>query len=104
MRHVRIALLALAIGTAPLMSLAADTAARPVSAARQTVTLDVKNMTCEACPITVKKSLTKVPGVIDAKVDYNRHIAVVTYDPAKASVVMLTRATTHGGYPSSVKP
>jgi len=70
----------------------------------QTVTLDVKNMTCAACPITVKKSLTKVPGVSEAKVDYDRRTATVTFDPAKTGVEALTRATTDAGYPSSVKP
>jgi mercuric ion binding protein len=29
----------------------------------QTVTLDVQNMTCAVCPITVKKALERVPGV-----------------------------------------
>jgi periplasmic mercuric ion binding protein len=28
----------------------------------QTVTLDVRNMTCAICPITVKKALERVPG------------------------------------------
>ena len=28
----------------------------------QTVTLDVQNMTCAVCPITVKKALERVPG------------------------------------------
>jgi len=31
--------------------------------ALQTVTLDVKNMTCAVCPITVKNALEKVAGV-----------------------------------------
>ena len=34
-----------------------------LAASPQTVTLVVQNMTCELCPITVKKSLEKVPGV-----------------------------------------
>jgi mercuric ion binding protein len=33
----------------------------------ETVTLDVKNMTCSICPITVKKALEKVAGVTMAK-------------------------------------
>ena len=37
----------------------------------QTVTLDVQNMTCAVCPITVKKALERVPGVTDAKVDFD---------------------------------
>jgi mercuric ion binding protein len=33
------------------------------SAADRTVTLDVKNMDCAACPAIVRKSLEAVPGV-----------------------------------------
>ena len=40
-----------------------------VAGAPQTVVLDVQNMTCELCPITVRKALEKVPGVSDAKID-----------------------------------
>lgn len=69
----------------------------------KTVTLDVQNMTCELCPITVKKSLEKVPGVSTVKVDFDRKTATVTFDPDKAPPEALTRATTNAGYPSSVQ-
>ncbi|MDP1491778.1 cation transporter, partial [Klebsiella pneumoniae] len=39
----------------------------PAWAAVQTVTLSVPGMTCAACPITVKKAISKVEGV--SKVD-----------------------------------
>jgi len=45
--------------------------------------LDVQNMTCELCPITVKKALGKVPGVADAKIDLGKKTATVTFDPDK---------------------
>ena len=48
-------------------SLALAAAVAPVLAATQTVTLAVPGMTCAACPITVKKALSKVEGV--SKVD-----------------------------------
>mgnify|MGYP003416968246 CR=1 FL=1 len=35
-----------------------------LAAPPKTVTLDVQNMTCGLCPITVKKSLQKVPASI----------------------------------------
>ena len=38
----------------------------------QTVTLDVQNMTCSVCPITVKTALERDPGVTDAKVDFDK--------------------------------
>ena len=70
----------------------------------QTVTLDVKNMTCLLCPITVRKALEKIPGVADAKVDFDRKTATVTFDPDKADATALIKATTEAGYPSSMKP
>ena len=42
----------------------------PAWAATKTVTLSVPSMTCATCPITVKKALTKVEGVIEAKVTW----------------------------------
>jgi periplasmic mercuric ion binding protein len=68
----------------------------------QTVTLDLPNMTCAVCPITVKKALEKVPGVTDAKVDFDRKTAHVSFDPDKVNPAALTLATADAGYPSSV--
>jgi mercuric ion binding protein len=72
--------------------------AAPVWAATQTVTLSVPGMTCAACPITVKKALSKVDGVTKTDVTFEKREAVVTYDDSK-----LTKATEDAGYPSSVK-
>jgi mercuric ion binding protein len=69
----------------------------------QTVTLDVQNMTCAVCPITVKKALEKVPGVTHAKVDFDKRTASVSFDPDKANPAALTKATADAGYPSSVR-
>jgi mercuric ion binding protein len=44
-------------------SLALAAVVAPVWAATQTVTLSVPGMTCSACPITVKKAISKVEGV-----------------------------------------
>ena len=68
----------------------------------QTVTLDVQNMTCAVCPITVKKALERVPGLTDAKVDFDKKTASISFDPDKASTDTLTKATADAGYPSSV--
>jgi mercuric ion binding protein len=75
----------------------------PVWAATQTVTLVVPGMTCAACPITVKKALSKVEGVSKTDVNFDKREAVVTFDDAKTSVQKLTKATEDAGYPSSVK-
>lgn len=75
----------------------------PVFAGTQTVTLSVPGMTCATCPITVKKALTQVDGVIEAKVTYEPKEAIVTFDDAETSVDVLTEATKNAGYPSTVK-
>ena len=83
-----------------LFALAAMTS--PLWAATQTVTLSVPDMNCAACPITVKKALTKVAGVSKIDVNLGRREARVTFDDAKANVEALTRATKDAGFPSTV--
>jgi periplasmic mercuric ion binding protein len=70
-------------------------------AAEKTVTLLVQNMYCADCPFIVKKSLERVPGVVNVTVSYKDKTAVVIYDDSKADLTALTAATTNAGYPSS---
>ena len=86
-------LLLVAVLATPLSVLAADP---------QTVVLDVQNMTCDLCPITVKKALDNVPGVAATRIDLGRKTATVKFDPDRADVVTLVNATTNAGYPSTV--
>ena len=46
-------------------------------AGERTVTLAVQNMYCDACPLTVKKSLQAVPGVAKTVVSYKNKTAIV---------------------------
>ncbi|HEC12760.1 MAG TPA: mercury resistance system periplasmic binding protein MerP [Acidiferrobacteraceae bacterium] len=69
----------------------------------KTVTLNVQNMTCALCPLTVRKSLEKVKGVIKAEASFDTKTATVTFDPAKTTVEALTKATADAGYPSKLK-
>lgn len=73
----------------------------PSWAGTHTITLSVPGMTCAACPITVKRALTRVDGVSEVEVTFERREAVVTFDDAKTDVGALTRATENAGYPSS---
>jgi len=66
------------------------------------VTLDVQNMTCAMCKITIRKALEKVAGVKDAKVDFDKKTATVRFDPKRTSVQDLINATTNVGYPASI--
>lgn len=72
------------------------------AADRQTAVLDVQNMMCSMCSITIRKALEKVPGVIDAKVDYDHKTAIVRYDPDKTNPPALVKATTNAGFPSKL--
>ncbi|WP_436407564.1 heavy-metal-associated domain-containing protein [Burkholderia aenigmatica] len=70
--------------------------------APRTLTVDVQNMTCALCPVTVRKSLEQVPGVSAVHVDFDRKTATVTYDPDRARPEFMMRATTRAGYPSTL--
>jgi mercuric ion binding protein len=72
-------------------------------AASSTVTLDIQNMTCAVCPITVKKALEGVPGVQQVKVNYESKTATVQFDDATTTATKLTEATKDAGYPSTLK-
>ena len=72
-----------------------------VAANPQTVVLDVQNMTCALCPITVKKALGNVPGVAETKIDLASKTATVKFDPDKANLAALVKATTNAGFPST---
>lgn len=89
-----------------LLILIAALAALPLAALAavpKTVTLDVQNMTCPVCPITVKKSLEKVSGVSEVAIDFEKKTARVSFDPDKAQPAELITATTNAGYPSTVQ-
>ena len=72
----------------------------PALASPKTVTLSVSGMSCEACPITVKKALQRVPGVSKIDVLYEKKQVVVTFDDSKTNTGALVKATTNAGYPS----
>ena len=68
-----------------------------------TTTLDVQNMTCSSCVVTVRTSLTRLDGVKEASVTLEPPRAVVVYDPGRVSTDDLIEATTRAGYPSNVR-
>ena len=92
---MRNSLAALVIASTPLAALAATP---------QTAVLDVQNMTCGLCPVTVKKSLEKVPGVSQARIDLEKKAATVTFDADKTTAAALVKATSDAGFPSMVRP
>ena len=73
-----------------------------LAATPRTAVLDVQNMTCDLCPVTVKKSLEKVPGVSKAQIDFAKKTATVAFDADRTTAAVLVKATTEAGYPSTV--
>ena len=69
---------------------------------QQTVTLNIENMTCAMCKVTIKKALQKVDGVQQVIVDYDSKIAVVTFDSIKTDSAALIKVTTDAGYPGTL--
>ena len=90
-----------------LMQTAHSEAVAPVSVqnqnSSQSVILDMQNMTCAMCKITIKKALQGVEGVQKVSVDGDTKIADVTFDPQKTSIEALIKATTNAGYPATAR-
>ncbi|MBN8945106.1 MAG: mercury transporter [Rhizobiales bacterium] len=89
----------------PLVALTAVLFSSGVAlAAERTVTLNVANATCELCGPIVKRSLTRVSGVLDVQVSEadGAAIAKVRYEDSRTNVPALITATTNAGYPSRV--
>ncbi len=64
----------------------------------QRITFPVGGMTCAACQSAVERSLTRTPGVREARVNLMLHSATVTYDPAVVPVAGLLAAVRDIGY------
>lgn len=84
-----------------LLSAALATVA--VAAEPKRVVLDVPSMNCSLCPISVKKALEKVPGVVEARAELATKSAEATYDPDRTSPEALARAVANAGYPASIR-
>ena len=85
-----------------ILSLIFAIASVSVWATPQSVTLDLPTTNCALCPITVKKALTRVEGVIKVQVSYEDKQAVVTFEDTQASAEKFVEATTNAGYPATV--
>ena len=62
-----------------------STTGRKASASTKVCTLKVEGLTCATCEPPVKKAVSTLAGVSDAKVSYETGSADVTYDPTKTT-------------------
>ena len=66
-------------------------------------TFTVENMTCAACPITVRKAMSRVDGVQSVEVNFEAKTVTATYDPALADTATIAEASTAVGFPAQVR-
>lgn len=94
---------ALSSGTETAMAFTAAPAAAAEQKSPETIPLAVQGMTCVSCEPTVKKALTKLPGVSGVKVSYKTGEAVIEYDPEKVTPEQMIDAINKSGYSASRK-
>ncbi len=59
-------------------------------------------MICITCPITVRKAMGKVNGVMEVIVDFKAKTAVVKFDSSKTTIQEIGLASTNAGYKATV--
>lgn len=76
----------------------------PMQNSRQTIVLNVQNMTCPMCKFTIKKALSSVAGTEKVNVNFEDKTATVMFNSQKTNNIALIKAITNAGYPATVKP
>ncbi len=61
----------------------------------------VENMTCPACPFTVKKAMARVDGVKSVTVDFDAKTATADFDPSVTTAQEIAAASANVGYPAT---
>ena len=64
----------------------------------ETITMNVKGMSCGGCVASVTRVLKSVPGVTDVAVTLTPGTATVTFDPAQTGAPALRSAVEDAGY------
>lgn len=66
----------------------------------KTAVLDVANMTCPACSVTIEAALRRDKGVLATQVDTETGIVSVRFDPDKTSEARVAKTITDAGFPA----
>lgn len=69
-------------------------------AASETAILDVENMTCPACGLTIKAALKREPGINSVEVDGDAGTVTVDFDEERNTVNRVALAITEAGFPA----
>ena len=73
------------------------------AAGPKTAVLDVANMTCPACSITIEAALGRDKGVLATQVDTETGIVSVRFDPDKTSEARVAKIVTDAGFPAKAR-
>ena len=73
------------------------------AAGPKTSVLDVANMTCPACSITIEAALDRDKGVLATQVDTETGIVSVQFDPDKTSEARVAKTITDAGFPAKAR-
>ncbi len=79
----------------------ADALEVTAQANKVTQTFAIENMTCPACPFTVKKAMARVEGVSSITVDFDAKTAIAVFDPTITTAQEIAAASTNVGYPTT---
>ncbi len=64
----------------------------------ETITLNIKGMTCMGCVRSVKNVLEPVSGVTSVDVSLEAGQATITFDPSKTNIAQFKTAIQDAGY------
>ncbi|WP_421883987.1 heavy-metal-associated domain-containing protein [Methylibium sp.] len=70
----------------------------------QTLSFDVRGMTCGGCTGSVQRTLSKIDGVSHAEVTLNPGVASVVADPERVTSAQIEAAITGLGYQAKARP
>ncbi|MDZ5697089.1 heavy-metal-associated domain-containing protein [Chelativorans sp. M5D2P16] len=65
-------------------------------------TFDVPGMTCALCPVTVRKAMESVAGVISVEVNFDAKTTTVVFDPSMTTIEAIAAASANAGYPAHI--
>ncbi|MGF1583964.1 MAG: heavy-metal-associated domain-containing protein [Bacteroidales bacterium] len=63
-----------------------------------TISFDVEGMTCPSCENTVKQSLERIEGVVEAQASHLDSLTVVQYDKSRVTAEEMEEAIVSRGY------
>ncbi len=70
----------------------------PRAASLAHASLVIEGMDCGACAVTIENKLKALPGVVKARVSYDRAKAEIDYDSAAASIEQFEKVIQQAGY------